>query len=121
MKKEKLHEALWFAVSAHAGQFDKAGFPYVLHPIRVSEAVESDDEKIVALLHDVVEDTDATLAQVYDRFGGRIANAVAAITKREKSGGSETYREYLDRIREEPIGRQVRQGPSLPADGRVVR
>lgn len=108
MKKEKLAEALWFAVSAHAGQFDKAGFPYVLHPIRVSEAVESDNEKIVALLHDVVEDTDITLAQVYERFGGQIAQAVLAMTKQTKAGGSETYREYLDRIREEPMAVAVK-------------
>jgi (p)ppGpp synthase/HD superfamily hydrolase len=91
MKKTKLQEALTLAVEAHAGQFDQAGFPYVLHPIRVSESLEKDDEKIVALLHDVVEDTDVGIDVIFGLFDDNIAAAVLAITK---SKGAETYSIY---------------------------
>jgi len=59
-----LEKALTIAYTAHAGQVDKAGEPYILHPLRVMLKMRSDEEKIVALLHDVVEDTDITLADL---------------------------------------------------------
>jgi (p)ppGpp synthase/HD superfamily hydrolase len=50
-----------FATKKHEGQTDKAGKPYILHPMRVALRLETEQEKIVALLHDVLEDTDATI------------------------------------------------------------
>jgi (p)ppGpp synthase/HD superfamily hydrolase len=102
-------KALVFAAKAHQWQLDKVGLPYILHPIRVSEAVNSWLEKTVAVLHDVVEDTDITIEEIYSTFGGTIGIAVDAITKREKVGGRyESYREYLDRVRSVPSARRVK-------------
>lgn len=63
INNELLEEALQIAIKAHAGQVDKAGVPYVFHPIRVSCKCVTDEEKIVALLHDVIEDTGVTMGQ----------------------------------------------------------
>ncbi|HUP50107.1 MAG TPA: GTP pyrophosphokinase, partial [Thermoanaerobaculia bacterium] len=56
-----LERAIMIAVQAHAGQVDKAGEPYILHPLRVMLKLTSDEERIVGVLHDVVEDTDWTI------------------------------------------------------------
>ena len=58
-----------FAEGKHAGQKDKAGLPYVEHPRAVAARVESEEEKIVALLHDTVEDTNATIDEIRELFG----------------------------------------------------
>ena len=55
-----LEDAIALAVEAHRGQVDRAGLPYVLHPLRVMLRLDSETERIVAMLHDVVEDTPAT-------------------------------------------------------------
>lgn len=56
-----IKKAYQIAKQAHEGQFDKGGQPYFLHPLAVSEKVQSEDAKIVALLHDVIEDTTVTI------------------------------------------------------------
>jgi len=56
-----LERAIAIAAAAHAGQVDKAGQPYILHPLRVMLRVATEHERIAAVLHDVVEDTDVTL------------------------------------------------------------
>ena len=56
-----LERAIELAVEHHKGQVDKAGEPYILHPLRLMMSVDKDDEKIVAVMHDIVEDTDITL------------------------------------------------------------
>ncbi|MBP8277859.1 MAG: HD domain-containing protein [Propionivibrio sp.] len=58
-----LEHAIALAASAHSGQVDKAGQPYILHPLRLMLAVTTPDERMAAVLHDVVEDTAITLAQ----------------------------------------------------------
>lgn len=109
MKLHRFEKALRIAFDSHSGQFDKAGFPYVLHPIRVAEAVETEDEKIVAVLHDTVEDTDVTFLEIQEEFDIEIAQAVMAITKMEKLGDKfETYRDYLDRVRENSLALRVK-------------
>jgi guanosine-3',5'-bis(diphosphate) 3'-pyrophosphohydrolase len=77
------HEhAIQIAASAHAGQVDKAGEPYILHPIRVMLRVEGVHERMAAVLHDVVEDTDITLnALAQEEFPAPVVEAVAALTK----------------------------------------
>lgn len=111
MKKKLLMTALNFAVDAHKKQFDKAGLPYVLHPIRVAEAMETEEEKVVALLHDVVEDTSVTLLDIYAEFNvfkhpvkDTIHDAVNAMTKRH----GEKYQDYLDRVAANPIAKAVK-------------
>jgi (p)ppGpp synthase/HD superfamily hydrolase len=78
-----LERAIEIAAAAHAGASDKAGYPYILHPLRVLLAVESIQERIAAALHDVVEDTAWTIEQLRaEGFSGEVIDAVEALTKR---------------------------------------
>lgn len=100
-----LEQAISLAVEAHSGQTDKGGAPYILHPLRVMMAMETDQERIVALLHDVVEDSEwTTLPQIEMQFGGRISAAVDALTKRQ----GEAYGAYLDRVKADDLARKVK-------------
>jgi len=98
MKKgEMLNKMLVLATNAHAGQFDKGGSPYILHPLRVMSFLKEDDEELrcIALGHDVVEDTDTTYADL--RAAGmsdRVIAGIEALTKRR----GETYDEYKARV-----------------------
>jgi len=75
-----LERALEIAAAAHAGQQDKAGKPYILHPIRVMLSVKTLDEQIAAVLHDTVEDTSLTLEELTKTDGeGRLAAAQRAV------------------------------------------
>lgn len=77
-----LERAIEIAAAAHAGQFDKAGQPYILHPLRVMLRVDDPHERMAAVLHDVVEDTSVTLAQLAaEGFPVAVLEAVAALTK----------------------------------------
>ena len=64
MKKLYLDRAIELAKQHHEGQTDKTGNPYIEHPLRVMNQVESEEEKIVAILHDIVEDTDISLDEL---------------------------------------------------------
>lgn len=87
-------KALEFARKAHAGQKDKAGADYILHPIKVALYMDTDEEKAVAYLHDVLEDTDITLEDLKKCFPNEIADAVVDITKRN----DESYENYIKRL-----------------------
>ena len=63
--KPTLKDAIELATKHHKGQFDKGGQPYIGHPLRIMEKMTLEDEKIVAILHDIVEDTDITLHFTY--------------------------------------------------------
>ena len=77
-----LERAISIAAEAHAGQVDKAGQPYILHPLRVMLSVNTEEERITAVLHDVVEDTSVTLEQLASEgFSGEVLAAVEALTK----------------------------------------
>lgn len=99
-----LEAAIMLAVDAHCGQTDKGGSPYILHPLRVMLAMKSDDERIVAMLHDVVEDSDYTLEAVAYDFGPRVTEAVDALTKRK----GERYDAYLARVSANPLAKSVK-------------
>ena len=98
MKKgEMLNSMLVLATNAHAGQFDKGGTPYILHPLRVMSFLKEDDEelRVIALGHDVIEDTDTTFEDL--RAAGmseRVIAGIEALTKRR----GETYDEYKARV-----------------------
>lgn len=78
-----IERAIQIAAIAHAGQVDKAGQPYILHPLRVMLRLEGTDERIAAVLHDVVEDTEVTLAALtQEGFSQEVIAAVEALTKR---------------------------------------
>ena len=77
-----LERAIEISANAHSGQTDKAGQPYILHPIRVMLAVTSFNERITAILHDVVEDTEWTLGALAEEgFNGDVIGAIEALTK----------------------------------------
>ena len=100
-----LESALQLAAAAHLGQQDKAGKPYILHPIRVMLSVKTTEEQIAAVLHDTVEDTDVTLKQLRKAgFSAEIISAVDALTKLP----SESRVEAARRAVKHPIARQVK-------------
>ena len=93
------------ATMAHSGQVDKAGAAYILHPIAVAKMVDSEKEKCVALLHDVLEDTDITAECLRKLLGDdETADAVECLTR--KSG--ESYNAYIRRVAQNPIARHVK-------------
>ena len=100
-----LETALQLAAAAHSGQKDKAGKPYILHPIRVMLSVETTDEQIAAILHDTVEDTDVTFEQLSEAgFSAEIISAVRALTKLDCESRVEAARRAVGH----PIARQVK-------------
>lgn len=99
-----IEKALEMILKHHKGQTDRAGLPYVLHPITVMTFVDTETEKVVALLHDVVEDTDMTLDHVKEIFGDTVAEAVGLLT--HKKGDS--YTVYVEKLAHHPIARKVK-------------
>lgn len=100
-----LSKALKVAVKAHSNQVDKGGNPYIYHPAAVANMVESEEEKIVALLHDVVEDSSITL-EVIESYGfsDRVLKALKVITKCK----GEDYEDYINRVKQDPIACKVK-------------
>lgn len=97
--------ALQIAAAAHKGQKDKGGNDYINHPLRVAELVEGEEEKMVAFLHDVVEDTRVTLEDLKSSgLSQSVIEAVDAITKRQ----GESYHDYIERLIQNPIALAVK-------------
>lgn len=98
--------AIKLATEAHAGQVDKGGQPYILHPLRVMLAMKSDNERIVAVLHDVVEDTAWTCDDLYWQhgFSPDVVVAIGALTRRQ----DEDYFDFIRRAAVNPIARAVK-------------
>lgn len=100
-----LERAIRIAKTAHEGQVDKAGMPYFLHPMKVMSQVKTEDEKIVAVLHDVVEDTAVTLDDLRrEGFAESLIEAVDALTKRP----GESRMDAARRLRPNLIARAVK-------------
>jgi len=100
-----LDKAILIAVQAHYGQKDRYGQPYMLHPLRVMMSVKSEDEKTVAILHDVVEDSDLTLEDLKNEgFSDEIIRAVDCLTKRE----GEPYEAHVERARQNRLALPVK-------------
>ena len=97
-------KAYALAKAAHAGQVDKSGVDYIEHPVTVASFVETDTQKAVALLHDVLEDTDVTEDELRSLFGDEITDAVVTMTHPEGM----PYMEYIARIAENPLARSVK-------------
>lgn len=100
-----LERAIRLATDAYAGQTDKAGATYIRHPLRVMGEMNTETERVVAVLHDVVEDADYDLEEIETEFGTTVRDAVDALTKREK----ESYDEAIDRAAANPIARRVKR------------
>jgi (p)ppGpp synthase/HD superfamily hydrolase len=102
-----LEDAIALALEAHRGQTDKGGAPYILHPLRMMLRVRSPTERMVAVLHDVVEDSDRTLEDLRRRgFPGSVVAAVDALTRRKGEG--ETYEAFVRRVARHPVARRVK-------------
>jgi (p)ppGpp synthase/HD superfamily hydrolase len=101
-----LQRALEIAVESHKHQKQKDGTPYALHPIRLSMSLQSEEQKIVALLHDVVEDTDWTFKDlVAEGFSDNVIEALRLLTH---SDGS-PYEDYVQRLASNPLAKAVKE------------
>jgi GTP diphosphokinase / guanosine-3',5'-bis(diphosphate) 3'-diphosphatase len=100
-----LERAIVIAAQSHTGQIDKAGEPYILHPLRVMFRVKGANERIAAVLHDVVEDSPVTLQDLADEgFSEPVLRALDALTKRQ----GESRLEAAVRAAADPIAREVK-------------
>ena len=97
-------KAMEIAYKAHHGQVDKSGVPYIFHPIHLAEQMDTEDECIVALLHDVVEDTEMTFEQLEKDFSETVIQALKLVT-RDKN---EDYMQYVEKIKMNPIAKKVK-------------
>jgi (p)ppGpp synthase/HD superfamily hydrolase len=100
-----LDKAIALAVKAHSGQLDKAGRPYILHPLRLLLRFEDEKEMAVAALHDVVEDSDLSIEDlVNEGFSEDIVNAVDCLSRRE----AEEYDDFILRISKSQLAKKVK-------------
>ena len=96
--------ALQIAKEAHAGQVDKAGKDYILHPITVASYMDTDVEKTIAYLHDVLEDTSVTVDELRNHFSNEIVDTVITLTHRK----DESYFEYIQRVSKSNLAKKVK-------------
>lgn len=97
--------ALRLCFDSHKDQNDKSGMPYVFHPFHLAEQMQDEDSTIVALLHDVVEDTDMTIEDLRDMgFSERVCDAISLMTHRD----GVPYMEYVASIKQNPIAKAVK-------------
>lgn len=102
---DALEAAIALACEAHRGQFDRAGKPYILHPLRLMMAFDSAPERIVAVLHDVVEDSSVTLDRLRELgFDSSVIAAIDALTRRE----NESYDVFIDRVLANPLAAKIK-------------
>ena len=105
MKQSQSEKAYKIAKKAHLGQVDKAGEDYIKHPEKVASFVKTDEEKAVAYLHDVIEDTELTLENLYEYdFSKEVIEAVDIITKKR----GEDYQSYLNSVKKNKLARAVK-------------
>ena len=101
----KTKQALKLCFDAHKEQTDKSGLPYVFHPFHLAEQMETEETTIVALLHDVVEDTDYTLTDLAEMgFDKAIIDALTLLTHDDDTD----YMDYVRAIKSNPIAKAVK-------------
>ena len=102
---DKVAKAMKMCAETHMGQTDKAGMPYVMHPMRVADNFTDPQLVIIALLHDVLEDsTDILPKDIYDTFGGDILTMILALTRKE----GEDYFDYIERVCSDTVAVKVK-------------
>jgi hypothetical protein len=102
-----LDKAIQIAATAHAGQKDKSGLPYITHPLRVMANVRGAEAQIVAVLHDVLEDTSTTADDLRrEGFSEEVLAALELVTHRP----ADSYADYVVRCKANPVARQVKLG-----------
>jgi len=100
-----LDKAIRIAVDAHTNQVDKGGESYILHPLRLMMQFDDDDYRIVAVLHDVIEDSHIALCDLEkEGFSDKVLLSLSALTRRN----SQTYDNYISRISSNYIARKVK-------------
>ena len=97
-------KAMNIAYNAHMNQFDKAGVPYIYHPIHLAEQMDTETECIVALLHDVVEDTEVTFQELEKDFSKEVIESIRLLTH----GDDVNYMEYIKELSQNPIAKKVK-------------
>ncbi len=102
---QETKKALKLCFEAHKEQVDKSGLPYVFHPFHLAEQMETEETTVVALLHDVIEDTDYTLADLTEMgFDKVITDAIALMTHAD----GVDYMDYVRAIKRNPIAKTVK-------------
>ena len=101
-----LERAIAFAVEKHAGQVDRYGRPYILHPLRLMNAMDTDEERTAAVLHDVLEDCPGVTPADLERSGvpPAVLEAVELLTR----GDDESWDDYIARLAPNPLARKVK-------------
>jgi uncharacterized short protein YbdD (DUF466 family) len=101
-----LERAIEIATEAHKGQYDKAGNDYIGHPLRVMDMGRTEEEKIVGVLHDVVEDTEWTFAQLAaEGFSQEVIDALQCVTKLSEN---ENYDDFIERVKKNHLATAVK-------------
>ena len=101
-----LERAITIATEAHKGQFDKSGKEYIGHPLRVMEMGKTEEEKIVGVLHDVIEDTEWTFDKLAEEgFSQEVISALKCVTKLSEN---ENYDDFIDRVKKNPLAVAVK-------------
>jgi len=102
-----LEDGIILATNAHRGQKDRNDEPYIMHPLRVAAQLWGYDERMVAVLHDVIEDTTVTLDDLrHAGYPDHVVAAVDAISKRKET--NEPYSKYIQRVRASPLATKVK-------------
>lgn len=101
---DPVDKAFYLCRSYHMHQSDKAGVSYAEHPIHVASKVDSPEQKIVAVLHDTLEDTDLRAETIEELFGTKVLEAIMTMTHRD----GEDYFSYIERVKKNPLARAVK-------------
>ena len=101
---ENTKKAINIAYNAHMGQYDKFGIPYVFHPVHLAELMDTEDECIVAILHDVVEDTNITFKDLEKDFSNVVIEALKLLTHEK----SVPYDEYIRNLKSNLIAKKLK-------------
>ncbi len=97
-------KATRLAYTAHHGQVDKAGIPYIFHPMHLAEQMDDELSCVCALLHDVVEDTAVTMEELAVDFPAEVIRVLKLLTH----GDNEDYFDYVRRLKDDPIAKKVK-------------
>ena len=101
---ENTKKAINIAYNAHMGQKDKFGIPYIFHPMHLAESMDTEDECICAILHDVVEDTNISFEQLEKEFSPTIITVLKLLTHDKKI----PYLDYVNNLKDNPIAKKVK-------------
>lgn len=97
-------KAMIIAYNAHMNQFDKAGVPYIYHPMHLAEQMDTELECIVALLHDVIEDTSITSELLEKEFSSEVIEILRLLTHDKGTD----YMKYIEKLKKNPVARKVK-------------